>query len=590
MQGISRLLKLGYFLALLLFAVNAKAQNQRFYVQIESDSSLKLVRLSPLTMFTSESKREEYLRNLIPGLHAKSWLEASLDSTRQKGDTLLVFLHLGSQYTIDSELPAPGLIQKGRNGKDRSDRSRYPESVQQTLAEIDKQLSYWQEHGYPFAAISWDTLHFEGDTFRLRGNIEKGPLITLDSIVNREDGKVSEAFLRSYLGIRKNMPYRESLLSQSDQLLKKLPFARFNRPATMLFRGDKATMNVYLSNRKVSRFDFLVGVLPNNANTGRLLITGEARIQLMNAFKQGEEIFMEWKRVQINSQQLRLRFNYPYLFNLPVGVNATFRLDKRDSTFLDLEWMFGIPFRTRANNYIKAGVENDQTIVLQTDTNFVRQFNRLPRIQDISSLMYGLEGYFENLDYMFNPRKGVELLASAQVGTRRIKPNSAIVNLGEPFAALYDTLDLRSLQMQFRAMVNAYFSIGKVQVIKLGFRGQSKLNSGVLDNELFRIGGANLLRGFDEESLFVQHYAILTAEYRFILGQNSYMYAFIDAAYTGRPTLEAYQHDYPLGFGAGMAFETKAGIFGLSYALGRQQGNPIDFRTSKLHFGYINIF
>jgi outer membrane protein assembly factor BamA len=583
------------FFLLLLSAVprESSAQQQRVFAILEADTSLKVVRLQRVNMFNSEKKREDFLRQMIADLHRSNWLEASVDSIAGVGeDTILVFLHVGKKYQLQSQVPDMLSYSKGRNGKNGSglQQPEYPESVVQTLLSIEQQLTYWQEHGYPFAFITWDTLTLIDDSLSMKAVIDKGPLIVIDSVINREDAKISESFLKSYLGVSKDMPYKESLLDQSDQLLRKLPFARFTRPSTIYFQGDKATMNVYLANRKVSRFDFLVGVLPNNTNTGKVLITGEARVQLMNAFKQGEEIFMEWKRVQVNSQQLRLRFNYPYLFNTPIGVNAFFRLDKRDSTFLDLEWSFGIPFRTKANNYIKAMIENDQTIVLQTDTLFVQRFNQLPRIQDISTLLYGFEGYFENLDHLFNPRKGIELLASAQVGTRRIKPSSAILNLGEPFTELYDTLDLKTIQMQFKAMFNAYFSIGKMQVIKLGFRGESKLNRNVLDNELFRIGGANVLRGFDEESLFIQHYGILTGEYRFILGQNSYMYAFVDAAYTGRPTLEGYQHDFPLGFGAGMAFETKAGIFGLSYALGRQQGNPIDFRTSKLHFGYINIF
>jgi hypothetical protein len=576
-----------------LSATVSLAQQQRYFVLLEADTSLKVLRLQKLNMFHSEKKRDDFLKQTIIGLHRNNWLEASVDSIGGNGsDTLIAYLHVGQPFHLSAEIPRTGQSwrqKNARNGKAFSELS-YPESVLQSLAGIEQQLEYWQEHGYPFASYTWDTLGFHFDTLRMKAIIDKGPLIVIDSIVNRENAKISESFLRSYLGVGKDMPYKESLLGNSDQLLKKLPFARFSRPSTVFFRGDKATVNVYLTERKVSRFDFLVGVLPNNANSGKVLITGEARIQLMNAFRQGEEIFMEWKRVQVNSQQLRLRFNYPYLFNTPIGVNSSFRLDKRDSTFLDLEWSLGVPFRTKANNYIKAMVENDQTIVLQTDTVFVRQFNRLPRIQDISTLLYGFEGYFENLDYLFNPRKGLEMQARAQVGTRRIKPSNAILNLGEPFAELYDTLDLKTLQMQFKVMMNAYIPIGKIQVLKLGFRGESKVNRNILDNELFRIGGANLLRGFDEESVFIQHYGILTGEYRFILGQNSYMYAFVDAAYTGRPSENAYQHDFPIGFGAGMAFETKAGIFGLSYALGRQQGNPIDFRTSKLHFGYINIF
>jgi hypothetical protein len=44
-------------------------------------------------------------------------------------------------------------------------------------------------------------------------------------------------------------------------------------------------------------------------------------------------------------------------------------------------------------------------------------------------------------------------------------------------------------------------------------------------------------------------------------------------------------HDFPFGFGAGIAFTTKAGLFYLSYALGKQLDNPISFKTGKIHFG-----
>ena len=35
-------------------------------------------------------------------------------------------------------------------------------------------------------------------------------------------------------------------------------------------------------------FDFLIGVLPNNEITGRLIITGDGRLQLNNVFNAGE--------------------------------------------------------------------------------------------------------------------------------------------------------------------------------------------------------------------------------------------------------------------------------------------------------------
>ncbi len=563
-----------------------QAENNSYWLLVESTDNLKFFKIEKSQKFSSVQKRAEYLNSLIDGLRNEMYLEVSVDSIREDGaDTLTVFLHIGHQYSIHSELPAL------QSGNKKSLGYLRVKNISNTLRSVDSHLEYWEENGYPFAQIFWDTLSIDSsDQVQMTARIDKGPFVILDSLKNREAGKVSEAFLKSYLGIKKEMPYRESLIQESDQLLRKLPFVKFVRNSNVSFYGDKATMNVFLANRKVSKFDFLVGFLPNNKESGKILITGEARLQLQNAFKRGEEFFLEWKRVKANSQQLKLKFNYPYILSSPIGASGTFSLDKRDSTFMDLNWTLGVPFRTKANNYIKAYFENTQSIVLYTDTLRVKNRKQLPAIQDLSSLLYGFEGYYENLDYLFNPRRGIDVSANVLIGTKKIKPNYSIIKMGEEYRQLYDTIKLKSLQAQFRVQFQAYIRLTERQVAKLAFTGASKLNASIAENELYRIGGANLLRGFDEEVLNAQHYIVATAEYRFILEQNSYFYTFVDAGFISKKIDGRAYKDFPFGFGAGLAFETKAGIFGVSYAVGREQKNPVDFRTSKLHFGYVNIF
>ena len=95
---------------------------------------------------------------------------------------------------------------------------------------------------------------------------------------------------------------------------------------------------------------------------------------------------------------------------------------------------------------------------------------------------------------------------------------------------------------------------------------------------------------FDEEAILATFFNVITLEFRYLLSQNSYFNVFFDGAYAERRLERSYENDFPFGFGAGLAFETKAGLFGVSYALGRQQKNPIDFKSAKIHFGYVNYF
>ena len=48
--------------------------------------------------------------------------------------------------------------------------------------------------------------------------------------------------------------------------------------------------------------------------------------------------------------------------------------------------------------------------------------------------------------------------------------------------------------------------------------------------------------------------------------------------------------DTPMSFGAGINFETRAGILSLNYGVGNQLGNGFDFRSGKIHFGLTALF
>jgi hemolysin activation/secretion protein len=109
-------------------------------------------------------------------------------------------------------------------------------------------------------------------------------------------------------------------------------------------------------------------------------------------------------------------------------------------------------------------------------------------------------------------------------------------------------------------------------------------------NEAFRIGGNNSLRGFDEESIYATSYCIGNLEYRFLFEQNSYLFLFGNGAWYELNTENEYVNDLPYGFGAGVSFQTKAGIFSISYALGKQFENPILLRAAKVHFGIVSVF
>jgi hemolysin activation/secretion protein len=173
--------------------------------------------------------------------------------------------------------------------------------------------------------------------------------------------------------------------------------------------------------------------------------------------------------------------------------------------------------------------------------------------------------------------------------------NTTIENLYDAsssrrFAYLYDSVASRSYKYTGTVTLNYFLPITKRLILRSNYNGGIVYNPTLFRNELFQIGGYRLLRGFDEASLFVNQYHVASVEPRYILSQNSFLFTFLDGGLIQSPYLNNKQQKNALGIGAGISLETKNGLFNFVYALGNNLGGGIQFRNSKIHFGYVNTF
>jgi hemolysin activation/secretion protein len=161
---------------------------------------------------------------------------------------------------------------------------------------------------------------------------------------------------------------------------------------------------------------------------------------------------------------------------------------------------------------------------------------------------------------------------------------------GKSFEYLYDSIRTKSFQFKIALAFDKYWRLAPRHTIKTAIDGKYFYSPLVFENEMYRLGGVSSLRGFDDQSIFTPYYLMANLEYRFLLSKNSYFSAFFNSAMVKNNAANQKQFDFPYGFGAGAAIETKAGIFGITYAMGTQQNNKISFRSAKIHFGYVNYF
>jgi outer membrane protein assembly factor BamA len=455
-----------------------------------------------------------------------------------------------------------------------------------------------ENHGYPFARIWLDSMQIEGSTVEATLAIDKGPLYKIDSLRVTGNARIRNRFLQRYLDIPAGSPYRKDKLDAISNRLLELPYAREQSPWNMTMLGTGSTLNLYLEQKKASQVNVLVGFLPDNTQiNGRLLLTGEANINLRNAFGGGESIDVNWQQIQVQSPRLNLGYQQPYIFNSALGIDFNFDLFKKDSSFINLNFQAGIQYLVSARQTGRIFFQQFTTNLLTVDTNRVKASRQLPPYLDVSSSNLGLDYRLNQTDYRFNPRRGQELSVLFSAGIRRIRENSAITDLttdqsGNEFdyASLYDTLQLKTYLLRAKVSGAQYFRLSKQSTLKAGLQAGWLQARDLFRNEMFQIGGYKLLRGFDEESIFATRYAVLTAEYRFLIGTNSFLFAFTDAGWAANTGFsEQVSHSY-LGFGGGITFETKAGILNLAYAVGKRNDLPLDFRQSKIHFGFVSLF
>jgi len=173
---------------------------------------------------------------------------------------------------------------------------------------------------------------------------------------------------------------------------------------------------------------------------------------------------------------------------------------------------------------------------------------------------------------------------NGSAGTKVVKKNVKL----NPIA--YDKLKrLKTDVYSLDFMAELYLPIKSRSTLVFGNKSAWTESENFFANELYRIGGMSSLRGFDEESINASAFTISKIEYRFLLDQNSFLFGFVNHAYYQNIILNRLD-DNPLGFGVGINFETKPGIFSLSYALGRQFDNPVSIRSAKIHFGIVSTF
>jgi outer membrane protein assembly factor BamA len=590
-------------LLLLIFLIHPQsgmAQYTLRVVPVDKDTGFVQKQLGLTTAFRSQETCMQYVYNLLPLLQGRGYVAASIDSVSYAEKAATLRLYIGDAWRwarIDTRRTDPTLL-AAAGWNDRSF-AGHPMDMRVFRARQQLMLDYLENNGYPFAKVGLDSvvLRDSGDVSAML-KVDKGPLYKIDSIRVFGNAKISQEFLQRYLNIPNGSIYRKDRLQIISKKILELPYVQEQQPWSLTMLAEGSVINLYLKPKRSSQIDALVGFLPsdNPVLGNKVVVTGEATVNLQNTLGNGETMKLDWQQLQQGSPRLDLMYQQPFVFNSPFGVTTSFDLYKQDSTYININFMLGAQYTLSANQNGSVFLQLASSNLLNVDTLGIIATHTLPPEADISSVSLGVSYSYNNTNYRFNPRRGNELNFLGSAGTKTVHENSTIVGLADPsdsgfnFATLYDTVKLHSFQFLVRLDAAHYFPIGRAATLKLGVSAGIYSSPNTYRNDLFLIGGYKLLRGFDEASILASQYAVGTLEYRYLTGLNSYFFTFVDVGWAMNNVYDYNLNSVYLGTGVGMAFETKAGIFNMSLAVGRTSELPFDFHETKIHLGYVSFF
>ncbi|MDF3079364.1 MAG: BamA/TamA family outer membrane protein [Sphingobacteriaceae bacterium] len=571
---------LGFFMVLqhsLLFAQSGYT----LQIHVEPNTEALPQKLKSTESYPDSLSVTTAISRLVSEAQSEGYLLAEIQGVKWQDKHASATIQLNKQYhllKLENGNIDPEVLQES------GFRERLYSDVSFSLAQLKKLfsnvLSVYENNGFPFVSIWLDSVQIADENISAKIFSDKKEHFTFDTIVIAGDAAISKSFLQAYLGMQVGLPYSEANLRNAEKRIMELGFATSVKSPEVTFAGGKATTTLFLAKKNANQFDGFLGFMPNSDN-GKLQLTGDLKLNLQNAFKHAEALGLNFKGLPKQSRELNISASLPAILSGSLGVIAHLDLFKQDTSYQNVSLKAGLSYRLNALGSIEFFVDRQNKNSLGQEQ---KNATALPAFADLSTTLFGFGVKLENLDYSFNPTNGFRLSADVSAGRKTVIQNSS----SNP--NLYKNIDPNPAQYRLQSRADVFIPVGKVSTINIANQTAILIGKNLFDNELYRLGGFNSLRGFDEQSILGSAYSFVNVEYRYLLEQNSFLFLFATQAYVRRDTILNKSQSYPLGLGTGIDFETRAGIVSLSYAVGKQSDTSLIMRNGKIHFGIIALF
>ncbi|SNS53719.1 hypothetical protein SAMN05421640_0571 [Ekhidna lutea] len=467
------------------------------------------------------------------------------------GDTVNIYLHKGDKYTYKSS---------------ELGRSRLHGKLKNVL--IDH-----INNGYPFASIRLDSIQMVESTLMPKVSINTGPLIRYDSAFLFKDITTDRGYMYKLLDIVPEDRFSERNYRSIQKKMRRTSILHLDRPTDISFKNEKATVFLDISENESNSFQGVLGL--QQVDAGNTVFVGNLALDIQNLFKSGKQFQFTWERFSAESQQLDIYYKHPFILESSISPSFNLNILKQDTTFLTRTLALGLYTYISPSSELHLEYEQTNGTLLSTDLSTIANAG----LADFTRTTYGARISSGNIRTLQKLNENVVWNAGMSLGNKKVNRN---LNLPDVY---YDSIDIETEFYRLNAQIAYQVRILRKQAFYNDIDVGMLINDQLLTNEMYRRGGLQSLRGFNERSIFAEKYLLSRSEFRSFFEEESYLQVFYDQMLvTGKV-----HANYLFGFGLGFALATSSGQFSFALAVGNS-GGQTSFSEIKVHFGYISRF
>lgn len=426
---------------------------------------------------------------------------------------------------------------------------------------IDKVQLLYSEHGYPLIEIETSIIEIkkEDGSIDLSLRIHEGSKVRLAGLKVSGLKKTKPNIVLREIPIKENDIYDQRKIDQTYHKLRNIGYFHTIEP-NILEEANKK--NKFIIHPKVveARTGRLIGVLgyapPLEGTEDIPKLTGIVELQDTNLLGTGRAAKFYWKSGLLKA--LSLEYQEPWILGKPFNIGLSYsQLEQfnRNNELESDEKAANVSANTSLGRfyigdiilgYKRINFKGYTIPTLESHQDSINNTllgNNLQTIEDGSKYSLTLRFTRDSRDYFLNPTHGRRDSVAFEVS--------------------YSEFKLRKVWLD----VQQYFQTWENQIVAIEFHLAAAWGVSIPPTELFYLGGASTLRGYDEDFFSGTKRIHSNVEYRFLIGNNSQIFTFLDSGTVTSIERQSVFNRVRVGYGFGARLESKGGIIQIDYGL-----------------------